>query len=57
MIFVLIILNILALKNLPYGECASGVYKSAGWLLVNLAILTIMVIVRIIRLVHEVKNK
>jgi len=57
MIFVLIILNILALKNLPYGECASGVYKSSGWLLVNLAILTIMVIVRIIRLVHEVKNK
>ena len=32
MVFILILLNILALNNLPYGESVSGVYKSAGWM-------------------------
>jgi putative effector of murein hydrolase LrgA (UPF0299 family) len=56
MVFILILLNILALNNLPYGESVSGVYKSAGWLLISLSLLTIRAIIGIIRSVKEAKE-
>jgi len=56
MVFILILLNILALNNLPYGESVSGVYKSAGWLLISLSLLTVRAIIGTIRSVKEAKE-